>query len=114
MLNRTFDWNATRVIDRRQSKEISSFLIGAGTFFLFAMLLERLMYLLVIQVYGLNDQSNCGFVMCTLRPQQLFLETRRILSMKFWMKSNWTFRTLSCMTSDMVELKLFCWGDSQT
>lgn len=38
--------------------KISSFFIGAGTFLLFAMVFEQLMHLLVVQVCGLNAQSN--------------------------------------------------------
>ena len=36
---------------------ISSFFIGAGTYLLFAMLLEQLLHVLVIQFCGLNAQS---------------------------------------------------------
>lgn len=36
---------------------ISSFFIGAGTFLLFAMLLEQQLHVLVIQFCGLNAQS---------------------------------------------------------
>ena len=40
---------------------ISSFFIGAGTYLLFAMLLEQLLHVLVIQFCGLNAQVSHGY-----------------------------------------------------
>ena len=43
---------------------ISSFFIGAGTYLLFAMLLEQLLHVLVIQFCGLNAQSRPLALLC--------------------------------------------------
>ena len=66
---------------------ISSFLIGAGTFLLFAMLLEQLLHVLVIQFCGLNAQSRpwLYYVYAALAAA-VFEETGRLIAMKFWMK----------------------------
>lgn len=53
---------------------ISSFFIGAGTYLLFAMLLEQQLHVLVIQFCGLNAQSRHGFTMCTRLWLQRFLK----------------------------------------
>lgn len=71
---------------------ISSFFIGAGTFFLFAMVLEQVMHLLVIQVCGLNAQSNPWlYYIYAAAAAAVFEETGRILAMKFWMKKRLDF-----------------------
>lgn len=71
---------------------ISSFFIGAGTFLLFAMVLERLMHLLVIQVCGLNAQSNPWlYYVYAAAAAALFEETGRLLAMKLWMKKRLDF-----------------------
>ena len=66
---------------------ISSFFIGAGTFLLFAMLLEQLLHVLVIQFCGLNAQSRpwLYYVYAALAAA-VFEETGRLIAMKFWMK----------------------------
>ena len=66
---------------------ISSLLIGAGTFLLFAMLLEQLLHVLVIQFCGLNAQSRpwLYYVYAALAAA-VFEETGRLIAMKFWMK----------------------------
>ena len=66
---------------------ISSFLIGAGTFLLFAMLLEQQLHVLVIQFCGLNAQSRpwLYYVYAALAAA-VFEETGRLIAMKFWMK----------------------------
>ena len=66
---------------------ISSFFIGAGTFLLFAMLLEQLMHVVVIQLCGLNAQSRpwLYYVYAALAAA-VFEETGRLIAMKFWMK----------------------------
>ena len=66
---------------------ISSFFIGAGTFLLFAMLLEQLMHVLVIQFCGVNAQSRpwLYYVYAALAAA-VFEETGRLIAMKFWMK----------------------------
>ncbi len=66
---------------------ISSFFIGAGTFLLFAMLLEQQLHVLVIQFCGLNAQSRpwLYYVYAALAAA-VFEETGRLIAMKFWMK----------------------------
>ena len=66
---------------------ISSFFIGAGTYLLFAMLLEQLLHVLVIQFCGLNAQSRpwLYYVYAALAAA-VFEETGRLIAMKFWMK----------------------------
>lgn len=72
--------------------KISSFFIGAGTFLLFAMVLEQLMHLLVIQVCGLNAQSNPWlYYVYAAAAAAVFEETGRILAMKFCMKKRLDF-----------------------
>ena len=66
---------------------ISSFFIGAGTYLLFAMLLEQLLHVLVIQCCGLNAQSRpwLYYVYAALAAA-VFEETGRLIAMKFWMR----------------------------
>ena len=66
---------------------ISSLFIGAGTYLLFAMLLEQLLHVLVIQFCGLNAQSRpwLYYVYAALAAA-VFEETGRLIAMKFWMK----------------------------
>ena len=66
---------------------ISSFFIGAGTYLLFAMLLEQMLHVLVIQFCGLNAQSRpwLYYVYAAL-VAAVFEETGRLIAMKFWMK----------------------------
>ena len=66
---------------------ISSFFIGAGTYLLFAMLLEQQLHVLVIQFCGLNAQSRpwLYYVYAALAAA-VFEETGRLIAMKFWMK----------------------------
>ncbi len=72
--------------------KISSFLIGAGTFFLFAMVLEQLMHLLVIGVFGLNGTSSPWlYAVYAAAAAAVFEESGRILAMKFWMKKRLDF-----------------------
>ena len=44
--------------NRKFKAKISTFFIGAGTFILFAFVLEQLLHALVIVVLGLNPESN--------------------------------------------------------
>ena len=66
---------------------ISSFFIGAGTYLLFAMLLEQQLHVLAIQFCGLNAQSRpwLYYVYAALAAA-VFEETGRLIAMKFWMK----------------------------
>lgn len=52
---------------------ISSFFIGAGTYLLFAMLLEQQLHVLVIRFCGLHRAGH-GFTMCTRLWLQRFLK----------------------------------------
>ena len=73
--------------------KISSFFIGAGTFLLFAMVFEQLMHLLVVQVCGLNAQSNPWlYYVYAAAAAAVFEETGRILAMKFCMKKRLDFQ----------------------
>lgn len=66
---------------------ISSFFIGAGTYLLFAMLLEQQLHVLVIQFCGLNAQSRPWFYyVYAALAAAVFEETGRLIAMKFWMK----------------------------
>ena len=60
---------------------ISSFFIGAGTYLLFAMLLEQQLHALVIQFCGLNAQSRpwLYYVYATLAAA-VFEETGRLIA----------------------------------
>ena len=70
----------------------SSFFIGAGTFLLFAMVLEQLMHLFVIQVCGLNSQSDPWlYYVYAATAAAVFEETGRILAMKLCMKKRLDF-----------------------
>lgn len=72
--------------------KISSFFIGAGTFFLFAMVFEQLLHYLVVLVCGLNAQSNPWlYYVYAAAAAAVFEETGRILAMKFWMKKRLDF-----------------------
>ena len=66
---------------------ISSFFIGAGTYLLFAMLLEQQLHVLVIQFCGLNAQSRPWlYYVYGALAATVFEETGRLIAMKFWMK----------------------------
>lgn len=72
--------------------KISSFLIGAGTFFLFAMVLEQLLHFLVIGVLGLNAANSPWlYAVYAAAAAAIFEESGRILAMKFWMKKRLDF-----------------------
>lgn len=72
--------------------KISSFFIGAGTFLLFAMVLEQILHLLVINVGGLNEQSNRWlYYIYGAAAAAVFEETGRLIAMKFWMKKRLDF-----------------------
>ena len=53
---------------------ISSFFIGAGTYLLFAMLLEARPHILVIQFCGLNAQKGAMVLLCVRFGLQPFLK----------------------------------------
>ena len=72
--------------------KISTFFIGAGTFLLFAMVLEQLLHLLVIKVGGLNEQSNRWlYYIYAAAAAAVFEETGRLIAMKFWMRKRLNF-----------------------
>lgn len=77
---------------KKYQAKISSFFIGAGTFLLFAMVLERVLHLLVINVGGLSKENNLWlFALYGAAAAAVFEETGRIVAMKFWMKKNLNF-----------------------
>ena len=77
---------------KRYQAKISSFFIGAGTFLLFAMVLEQIMHILVIKVGGLNPESNRWlYYLYAALAAAVFEETGRIIAMRFWMKKNLNF-----------------------
>lgn len=77
---------------KKYHAKISSFFIGAGTFLLFAMVLEQILHLLVIRVGGLNEQSNRWlYYIYAAAAAAVFEETGRLIAMKFWMKKRLDF-----------------------
>ena len=72
--------------------KISSFFIGAGTFIVFALILEQLMHTLVIVKLGLNAQSNEWlYYIYAAAAAAVFEETGRIVAMKYIMKKQFDF-----------------------
>lgn len=72
--------------------KISSFFIGAGTFIVFALMLEQIMHTLVIVVLGLNAQSNEWlYYIYAAAAAAVFEETGRIVAMKLIMKKQFDF-----------------------
>ncbi len=77
---------------KKYQAKISTFFIGAGTFFLFAMVLEQIMHLLVIKVGGLSAENNRWlYYIYAALAAAVFEETGRIVAMKFWMKKRLDF-----------------------
>lgn len=77
---------------KKYQAKVSSFFIGAGTFLLFAMVLEQIMHLLVMQVGGLSADSNPWlYYVYAAAAAAVFEETGRIIAMKFWMKKRLDF-----------------------
>lgn len=74
------------IAGRVKLKARISFFIGAGTYLLFAMLLEQQLHVLVIQFCGLNAQSRPWLYYVRGFGCSGFEETGRLIAMKFWMK----------------------------
>lgn len=78
--------------NKKFGAKISSFFIGAGTFVVFALILEQIMHTLVIIKLGLNAQSNEWlYYIYAAAAAAVFEETGRIVAMKFIMKKNFNF-----------------------
>lgn len=72
--------------------KLSSFFIGAGTFLVFAFILEQILHTLVIIMGGLNAESNEWlYYIYVAAAAAVFEETGRIVAMKFVMKKNLDF-----------------------
>lgn len=77
---------------KKYQAKLSSFFIGAGTFLLFAMVLEQLMHLLVFQVGGLSPENNRWlYYIYAAMAAAVFEETGRLVAMKFLIKKNLNF-----------------------
>lgn len=75
----------------RGNAKISSFFIGCGTFFLFALVLEQIMHFIVLTVTGDALKSNVLlYGLYGGLAAAVFEETGRFLAMKYLMKKNLT------------------------
>lgn len=79
---------ALMVIGKKKfGAKISTFFIGAGTFLLFAMILEQILHILVIRVLGLDAKTNEWlYYFYGACAAAVFEETGRIVAMKWFMK----------------------------
>ena len=72
--------------------QISTFFIGAGTFVLFALVLEQILHMLVMNVLGLSQDSNEWlYYIYAAVAAAVFEESGRIIAMKYFMKSRFNF-----------------------
>ena len=72
--------------------QISAFFIGAGTFVLFALVLEQILHMLVMNVLGLSQDSNEWlYYIYAAVAAAVFEESGRIITMKYFMKSRFNF-----------------------
>lgn len=72
--------------------QISTFFIGAGTFVLFALVLEQILHMLVMNVLGLSQDSNEWlYYIYAAVAAAVFEESGRIIVMKYFMKSRFNF-----------------------
>lgn len=72
--------------------KISSFFVGAGTFILFVLVLERILHWFVISKLGLNAQNHEWlYYVYAAAAASVFEETGRIIAMKFFMKKSLDF-----------------------
>lgn len=78
---------------KKYNADISSFLIGAGTFLMFAMVLEQILHTLVLGVLGLNAETNEWlYYLYGACAAAVFEETGRIIAMKCVMKKRLNFQ----------------------
>lgn len=78
--------------NRKFGAKISTFFIGAGTFVLFAFVLEQIMHIIVMGVFGLNAESNEWlYYLYGAAAAAVFEETGRIVAMKCFMKKRFDF-----------------------
>lgn len=72
--------------------QISTFFIGAGTFVLFALVLEQILHMLVMNVLGLSqDRNEWLYYIYAAVAAAVFEESGRIIAMKYFMKSRFNF-----------------------
>ncbi|MCI7491236.1 MAG: YhfC family intramembrane metalloprotease [Lachnobacterium sp.] len=72
--------------------QISTFFIGAGTFVLFALVLEQILHMLVMNVLGLSQDSNEWlYYIYAAVAAAVFEESGRIIAIKYFMKSRFNF-----------------------
>ena len=63
--------------------QISTFFIGAGTFVLFALVLEQILHMLVMNVFGLSqDRNEWLYYIYAAAAAAVFEESGRIIAMK--------------------------------
>ena len=91
----------------KKDAKFSSFFIGAGTFFVFAMVLEQILHMVVLG--GVPDIQNNIWMygLYGAAAAAVFEETGRFVAMKFLMKKIWILKIVLCMVWDMVELRPF-------
>ena len=71
---------------------ISTFFIGAGTFVLFALVLEQILHMVVMGVCGLSqDRNEWLYYIYAAAAAAVFEESGRIIAMKYFMKSRFNF-----------------------
>ena len=72
--------------------QISTFFIGAGIFVLFALVLEQILHMLVMNVLGLSqDRNEWLYYIYAAVAAAVFEESGRIIAMKYFMKSRFNF-----------------------
>lgn len=77
---------------KKYGASISTFFIGAGTFFVFAMVLEQLIHIVVIKQFGLSVEKNrIIYYLYGALAAAVFEETGRIVAMKVLMKKRLCF-----------------------
>ena len=81
---------AAMIVAGKKTKEkMSSVLIGAGTFFIFALILEQILHQIMISVFGKSLTGNIwSYALYGGLAAGLFEETGRLLSMKYLMKNS--------------------------
>lgn len=81
---------AAMIVAGKKTKEkMSSVLIGAGTFFIFALILEQVLHQIMMSVFGKSLFGNIwSYALYGGLAAGLFEETGRLLSMKYLMKNS--------------------------
>lgn len=77
---------------KKLGAQISTFFIGAGTFVLFALVLEQILHMVVMGVLGISQDSNAWlYYIYAAVAAAVFEETGRIVAMKYFMKRRFNF-----------------------